>query len=350
MGTADSHEHAGSGSEGSSRILGLAIQSDSPGVRETLERFCRAFGESPGVFLIDGPECLENARALLETCSPIERRHVQGAVVEADGAFDPWRAQPLESLLDRLETPWLPDLIRSESIRFEYQPIVAADTMALHAHEALVRGAAPYERHAPRALFAAAKAHGSLLALDQICCRYAIERGFPMLAEGESLFINFLPMTIYDPQVCLGATFAAARSADVDVSRIVFEVVESETFPEIDHLRSILDVYRSYGAKVALDDLGAGNTSLTCIDRLAPDYIKLDRELIETACRNEEPAMIAGLVAHARQLGIRVIAEGIETQEQLRFVLGLGVDYVQGWLIAAPAPEPVRRIDARAAA
>ena len=321
---------------------GIALQTDAPSVRPRLaERFATLEGQA-GIFAAGGEGHLDRVEAFVAELSCMERRALNAVVVGPDGRIDPWSSAPVEKVLTRLRTPWLPRVLNEELLEFHMQPIVDAYTLEIFGFEALMRcsdrslGVTPFD------LITAAKAHDALLKLDQIARRGAILQCASKLRGEERLFVNFMPLTIYDPEVCLRTTFKAAEDTRLDSKRIVFEVVESEEFPDIEHLSSILNKYRESGYKVALDDLGAGNTSLTYVNQLNPDLIKIDREIISSAAANDEQCMLRGLVTHAKDRGITVLGEGVETPDELNMLREMGVDLIQGWLIAKPALEPVR--------
>jgi len=95
------------------------------------------------------------------------------------------------------------------------------------------------------------------------------------------LFVNFLPTTIYRPEVCVATTERAAEQAGLRLDQLVFEVTESEQVNDLDHLEKVFSYYRERGCKVALDDLGAGYSSLNMLVRLKPDIVKLDKEMVQ---------------------------------------------------------------------
>jgi EAL domain-containing protein (putative c-di-GMP-specific phosphodiesterase class I) len=316
--------------------------SDEPTVQpRLLDRF-EATACHPNVARVTGPDFRKEVRTFLERCTAAEADSIRAALIDEQGVFDPWSARPVKQVLAQLDSPWFSKLINNDGLRFHFQPIVDPSTFSIHGFEALARSAPPFEGYNPGEIIAAAKAFDALLKFDQVARRLAITQGIPKLRDRERLFVNFLPITIYDPQVCLETTFTAAREAGANFSSIVFEVVESEQFPDVHHLKDILDHYRQHGAMVGLDDLGAGNTSLTYIDKLMPDYIKIDGQLIKRAVADGRCAMVEGLVRHAKETDITVIAESIEGPEHLRFARDIGADLVQGFLIARPAVEPIR--------
>jgi len=335
-----------------SKPIGVALQSESPTVAARLEGSFPVWSGAPGIFIAQGHGFIERVEAMLEPVSLMDRRTVRAVPILKDGEVNPWAAAPVDTVLTRLKTAWLPRVLNDERLVFHMQPIVDAGSLAVVGFEALMRCAEPDLDVNPFELIHAAKAHDALLKLDQAARRQAILQCAPKLEGDERLFVNFLPMTIYDPNVCLRTTFKAADEAGLDVRRIVFEVVESEEFPDIEHLDSILSAYRRAGASVALDDLGAGNTAMTYVNRLGPDIVKIDREIIRSAAANREYGMLHGMVRHAKDRGITVLAEGVETPDELSLVRRLGADFVQGYLIAKPSAEPLRdfSIGIRAAA
>lgn len=327
------------------RAEGLALHSDHPVARERLGEAFAPHPRQKGVYLAGGDGFLERVEGFIGELSEMERRSIRAVQIGEGGAIDGWGSAPVARVLLRLRTPWLPRVLNEELLEFHMQPIVEANTMRVFGFEALMRCADPSVDASPLDLINAAKAHDALLKLDQIARRQAILQCAPKLRDAERLFVNFLPLTVYDPDVCLRTTFKAAKDSGLAAERIVFEVVESEEFPDIDHLSRILEKYRDAGNGVALDDLGAGNTSLNYIDRLNPDFIKIDREIIRSAAEQDQCNMLRGLVTHAKDRGITVLGEGVETLRELDMLREMGVDLIQGWVVAKPALEPVREFD-----
>ncbi len=175
-------------------------------------------------------------------------------------------------------------------------------------------------------------------AFDALARTTAIRQLYGKLSASQALFINFAPGVIYNPDICLQTTFQACREVGADFSRLVFEITEGEDFPDMRLLKSILERYRQEGARVALDDLGSGRTSLSYLAELSPDIVKLDRALIQGLHRSK-PAfrLVRSLIAYAHDLGIQVVAEGIEAVDELIAVREAGVDLAQGYYLGRPA-------------
>ena len=148
--------------------------------------------------------------------------------------------------------------------------------------------------------------------------------------------MNFLPTTIYRPQVCLRTTEQAAELAGLRLDQLVFEVTESEQVKDLDHLSDVFAYYRERGCKVALDDLGAGYSSLNLLVRLRPEVVKLDKEIAQRLPEPASAAVVAAVVDITQAYGGLVLAECVETAEQAAAARDLGVDPGAG-LVLRPA-------------
>jgi len=244
--------------------------------------------------------------------------------------------------LAEVPSTWLFDVLREDHLTTLFQPIVSAsDLSAGFGYECLTRGRGEDGQPiAARDLFQTAAAARLLFQLDRASRVAAIEAAGRHGVEG-TIFIIFDPTSIYDPDYCLRSTFQAARRDNIDPARVVFEVVETGHVEDPDRWLSILALYRQAGFRVALDDVGAGYSSLNLLVRLRPDFIKLDMALIRGVDRDPFKATIAGkLLEAARDLGVRTIAEGVETDEELGWLRVHGADLVQGFLVARPATPP----------
>lgn len=255
-----------------------------------------------------------------------------------NGRMEAWEVAPLEQWVQRLDTPWFATV--SDHLTFHLQPVVHLGTGEVYGYEALVRAQHRGQLVGAWPLLQAAAAHGQARAFDAQARKTAIRQAYPQLGADQQLFINFAPGVVYNPDICLQTTFAACREVGADFSRLVFEVTESEAFPDLGLLRSILARYQQEGAQVALDDLGAGQTSLSYLMALQPDIVKLDRALISGLHEGDRRVpLVTALIGYAHDLGIRVVAEGIETQGELTLVMTLGADYAQGYFLGRPALE-----------
>jgi EAL domain-containing protein (putative c-di-GMP-specific phosphodiesterase class I) len=129
----------------------------------------------------------------------------------------------------------------------------------------------------------------------------------------------------------------------------VFEVVESHHIEDPSHLRGIVDHYRSQGCRIALDDVGAGYSSLSLVAALQPDVVKIDMALVQALPDAAPTAVIRALTEMSHGFGATVLGEGIETERQADALRRLGVDLGQGWLFGRPERRTAAT-DARVAA
>lgn len=263
---------------------------------------------------------------------------------ETLGAAGLVRARSLQTLCALATGSWLLDLIDDRRLACHFQPIMRNDggELSVFAYEALARGrGVDGEIVPPARMFGTARTAQLMFQLDRAARLAAVEASV-RLSRGTPLFINFNPTSIYDPDYCLKSTIEAARRIDRVPGTFVFEVVESDHVEDSQRLLRILDVYRQAGFRVALDDLGAGYSSLNLLQRLHPDFVKLDMELVQGVDSDtSRQAILRGLLDIAAGLGIEVIAEGIETPGERDWLVEHGVDYLQGFLFARPGPDPV---------
>lgn len=260
-------------------------------------------------------------------------------------------AEPLDTLVRKTQHEWVRTALAENWLLSVFHPIVAARTHAVFGHEALIRAVDPEtgKMYGAGPIIDACGALNLQHQLDQLARKCAIRAAAEHVPAPTKVFINFLPNTIYDPAVCLRTTMEAADRYGVALDRLVFEVVETEQIPDMARLRTILEYYRERGVGTAVDDMGAGHTSIEYIAALRPNFVKLDRDLTREAehnldARRKMELLIVTSHAHAA----RVIAEGVETAEQVNMCEDAGVDFLQGFYFAKPScpPPTVRSRDA----
>lgn len=220
-----------------------------------------------------------------------------------------------------------------------FQPIMDLRRGRPFAYEALVRG--PQGESAATIL--AKVDDENRYRFDQACRVKAIELaarlGLSSLPDCR-LSINFLPNAVYRAETCIRATMEAARTFDFPHSRIMFEVTEGEQLTNGAHLRSIFDEHRRQGLITAIDDFGSGYAGLTMLAQFLPHVLKIDMDLIRNV--NEDPvrqAIVAGIALVCQRLHIDLVAEGVETDAESKYLRGLGIHLQQGYLFARPGWE-----------
>ncbi|MQY50599.1 EAL domain-containing protein [Rhodocyclus gracilis] len=227
---------------------------------------------------------------------------------------------------------------------FAYQPIIDFHARRIFAHEALVRG--PQGESAASVL--ARVNDDNRYRFDQ-ACRVKAVQGAAALGIQEFLSINFMPNAVYQPEACIRSTFAAAQKYNFPKERIIFEVLEGENISDRPHLIRIFEEYKRFGFQTALDDFGAGYAGLNLLADFQPDIIKIDMDLVRHIDTSKpKQAIVEGIVHIGRQLGIRILAEGIETRAERDFFLSCGVTLMQGYFFSKPAFQAIGSIDASA--
>ncbi|MCX7786275.1 MAG: EAL domain-containing protein [Spirochaetes bacterium] len=178
--------------------------------------------------------------------------------------------------------------------------------------------------------------------MDRVSRETAVRTASQYHIQDQKVFVNFIPTTIYDPKYCLQTTLELANTVGFDPANLVFEVVESYKVTDLDHLKSILDYYKSRGFKTALDDVGSGFSNLNSLVRLRPDYLKVDMELVRHIhVDSMKQSVFKALDSIAKENGITLLAEGVETKEELDFLISRGTDLAQGYYLGKPAPKPL---------
>jgi len=229
----------------------------------------------------------------------------------------------------------------SEPLGFEFsmafQPIIDLRDNSLFACEALVRGT---DGSGAASILAQVNADNRYK-FDQSCRVKAVELA-AQLGIDSHVSINFLPNAVYQAATCIRATLEAARRFNFPTSRLIFEITENEELVDKQHLKNIIEEYRRQGFKTAIDDFGAGYSGLNLLAEFQPDIIKLDMALIRDIHKDRvRQAILLGILGVCRTLDIEVIAEGIETVEELDFLRDQGIYLMQGYLFAKPAFEQV---------
>jgi len=226
------------------------------------------------------------------------------------------------------------------SFTFAFQPIVDADNKSVYAYEALVRG--PGGEGALSVLSQVNEKNR--YSFDQVCRVKAVKLAAKLDMQA-MLSINFMPNAVYNPEYCIRTTLAAAQAAKFDTRKIIFELIETEDLDSLDHLVNIIKTYQKMGFQTALDDFGTGYSRYNILVASPPDILKLDMELIRDIHRiPNKQAVVAGIMTMMSQLGGKVLAEGVETEEEYFWLRSQGISLYQGYLFARPGfetlPEP----------
>jgi EAL domain-containing protein (putative c-di-GMP-specific phosphodiesterase class I) len=149
-----------------------------------------------------------------------------------------------------------------------------------------------------------------------------------------------MPNAVYEPRTCIRRTLVAAERYDFPIENIIFEFTETESVRDKAHLRHIIESYKAMGFRTAIDDFGAGYSGLSLIADVVPDIIKIDRELVTGIHRDRvRRSIVANLVLMCEDLGIDIVAEGIEERAEAEALRELGIHLLQGFYLARPSFE-----------
>lgn len=224
---------------------------------------------------------------------------------------------------------------------FAYQPIVNTSTRTIYAHEALVRGI-----NGESAFSILSQVNDTnRYSFDQACRVEAI-RLAAMLDMQELLSINFLPNAVYRPEACIRSTINAAQKYQFPIERIIFEVTEGEQISDRPHLVNIFQEYKRMGFSTAIDDFGAGYAGLNLLAEYQPDIIKIDMDLVRNIdTLGVKQSIVKGIVSICADLGIKVLAEGIETAGERDFLESAGIHLMQGYLFCRPAFQAIAAVN-----
>ena len=222
------------------------------------------------------------------------------------------------------------------AISMVFQPIVELHSRQPVGYEALARFAVEPIR-SPDVWFSEARAAGLGDQLEAAALRVALA-SLPRVAAGSFLSVNIDPDS-------LGNDDVLEVLEDADLERVVLELTEHTSVSDYDALERALQRLRARGLRVAVDDAGSGFSNLRHVLRLAPDLLKIDRSVIHGI--EGDPgarALTASLLAFATELGIVVVAEGIENEATAAALEGLGIAWGQGYALGMPEPLHARRV------
>ncbi|WP_036591484.1 GGDEF domain-containing protein [Oceanospirillum maris] len=242
------------------------------------------------------------------------------------------------------ETAELLNIIEQQKINTVFQPIIGAHGQSIFAYEALTRGPADSPYCSPVNLFEAAKRQQQLFALEAICRRRAIEKFTQQQLPGK-LFLNVTPETLLQADHHKGMTLDLLNNYGLKPEQVVIEITEHSPTHDYELMCHAVRHYQGEGFSIAIDDLGAGYSSLRLWSELQPEYVKIDRHFVSGIDRDKvKRDFVRSIVEIARAVNSQVVAEGIETRQEFEALSEIGVDYLQGYYFARPHPEPIREV------
>lgn len=225
--------------------------------------------------------------------------------------------------------------ISNKFYTFAFQPIIHAPTNTIFSYEALLRG--PLDQPA---LFVLNNVPDCDIVGFHEQCRIDAIKMASRLGLNAKLNLNFPPSNLIKSPTAIISILLAAEKCNLNPSDIILEILESEIIKDYESFKSNLQDYRHSGMTFALDDFGAGYAGLNLLSEYQPDYVKLDMNLIKNIEKSgPRQAIIRGIRMTCKELGIDLIAEGVETIDEYLWLREQGIEYFQGYLLAVPLLE-----------
>ncbi|MDT7548903.1 MAG: diguanylate cyclase [Actinomycetota bacterium] len=248
----------------------------------------------------------------------------------------------LTELADNRMSQALAAAVTAGELRLEYQPIVNLDTGAIAAVEALARWSYEGREVPPSEFIPVAERTGVIAdltdwALDEACRQLAVWSRTPG-REQLQIAVNVAPAQVTDDAFVRRVADVLAKH-DVAPGRLVLEITESSLLADVEVARRVTAALRATGVRISLDDFGVGFSSLSQLHAIELDIVKIDRSFIDRLDTDPRQVRFLGsLLRLGADLGLDVVAEGVERRRQLELVRELGCRLVQGYLLARPMP------------
>ncbi|MEO8621018.1 MAG: EAL domain-containing protein [bacterium] len=232
---------------------------------------------------------------------------------------------------------------RLDAPRYSYafQPIIDSASGEIFSFEALIRG-----EHGEGAAQVFSHVSADALAeFDRDSRAFAVGLA-GRLGLGCHLNLNALPSSLRGSDGGLDALVSAAGHWKVPLDSLILEITEQEAIVDYEQFAELMDRYRALGIKLAIDDMGAGYSGLNLLADFQPDMLKLDMNLVRgIESRGPRQSIVRALVMVCGDLGIDIVAEGVETVDELQWFESEGVRLFQGYLFGKPAFEHLMRLD-----
>jgi EAL domain-containing protein (putative c-di-GMP-specific phosphodiesterase class I) len=229
----------------------------------------------------------------------------------------------------------------------EFQPIVQLSSGKVHEYECLFRPLMPNLPRSISAIVQAAIDTDRSVELDSFIFRSIISRTATLQTQREergsgplAIAINLTPTSLLDDRFDVQKMLHAVEAVGLDPTRITLECTEQQAVPNVTELAARVQALREAGFGFAVDDAGAGYASFSMVAAIRPTVIKIDRAIVAGVAGDDaRQALIDAFLSFGRRIGAAITAEGIEEQADLDTLMGLGVQYGQGFLLGRPKRE-----------
>lgn len=231
------------------------------------------------------------------------------------------------------------EVLSGEHITTVFQPIVSLRTGEVFGYEALSRITLPSCGIHIEKLFTVAAQEKKLWELERLCRTKALENALEKPSDAK-LFINVDANVMQDDEFQSGFTWNKLVGYGMDPQDIIIEVTEKNAIKTVEAFTASINHYRAQHYKIAIDDFGTGYSGLSRACAFSPDFLKIDMELVRDIDKNAlKKSAVSSTITFCKEFGIKLIAEGIETEGELKTLIRLGVEYGQGYYLAKPAGE-----------
>lgn len=238
-------------------------------------------------------------------------------------------------------------IVESQSLNTFFQPIIKLDSGKTIGYEVLNRPAQSKLFPNTEYFYDFIGQTDHVFSFECFCRNLSLRRFIDRLTEEERqgtplIFINIHPNVLLDTSYHSGETLQLLNELGIEPRQVVFELTEKSAVTDFALFEKVLSNYRSQGFRIAIDDVGSGYNSLKTLIYLKPEFIKLDRSLIQNIDQNiEQQQLVSLIIEYAKQSFTKVIAEGIETINELKFIREHGVHYGQGYALGKPNEEVI---------
>jgi EAL domain-containing protein (putative c-di-GMP-specific phosphodiesterase class I)/GGDEF domain-containing protein len=227
-------------------------------------------------------------------------------------------------------------IVAAEDIDVRFQPVVRLRDGVVHGFEALTCGPPGSIFESPEMLFAFAEETDEIHELERICRMKSVSRARG-LENGTKLFLNCSARGLAQPETFCRNLVDQAERCGLRPQDIVLEITERVAITAWQDFRRSVAALRLIGFPIAIDDVGAGYSSLQSVAETEPEYLKVDLSLVRDLHRSSiKQGLLKSLVGLAGSIGSRMIAEGVEEEGELEALKGLGVGYAQGFFFSRP--------------
>jgi diguanylate cyclase (GGDEF) domain len=234
----------------------------------------------------------------------------------------------------------LDKIIDGQYVKTVFQPIVSLRDGSVFGHEALSRITCECTIKTPEELFQLAGEGSRLWDLEQLCRTTALHTAYHKMEPpyDKKLFLNVNPNIMHDTKFKQGFTREYLEQYGITPESIIFEITERNAIADMDGFQGTISHYKEQHYQIAVDDAGAGYSGLNLISDVNPHFIKLDMQLIRNIDSDSmKYALVRSMVELSHISNISLIAEGVETKNELVTLVDLGVQYAQGYFLQKPS-------------